>query len=166
MKASAQDACPRSRSVGGRSPTRSNPQHEATPSNNTPATSPQSPVTWPRRQVTGCSGACQSWQGHSRTKAVKFNVRLLVPDVCLDRRAATAGAHGAASIQNCMLDLPLHQFNPSAQRKPVEEWSEEEVSIWSCPPSPPQTAPQAWTLGPGLCSCARETALCAGARRR
>ena len=29
-----------------------------------------------------------------------------------------------------MIDLPLHQFNPSVQRKPVEEWTEDEVSVW------------------------------------
>ncbi len=40
------------------------------------------------------------------------------------------GAHADAGIQNCMLDLPLYQFNPSEQRKPVEEWTEDQVSVW------------------------------------
>ena len=40
------------------------------------------------------------------------------------------GAHADAGIRNCMLDLPLYQFNPSEQRKPVEEWTEDQVSVW------------------------------------
>ena len=40
------------------------------------------------------------------------------------------GAYGEASISNCSLNLPLYQFNPSEQLKPMQEWTEEEVSIW------------------------------------
>jgi len=40
------------------------------------------------------------------------------------------GADPEYAIRNCVLDLPLFLFDPTNQRKPLPEWTEDEVSMW------------------------------------